>query len=140
MKESLILIMGPPVDDFLKELFAKFQQSKKSGERQSDGDWESFETKVIKKLFAHIGDSPSIIDELFWQLFDSPIKIKDYFFGMGVHRGLWVANITISRSNVLREQGSDIIWPPSKDINSMAATSLAGLLKREWVYVISLFQ
>jgi hypothetical protein len=138
MEESLLLVLGPPPGEWQKELFDKYQKSKKSGEPHRSGDWESYEQEIVGKLFEHIGDAPNAIDELFRELLDSPIKITDYFFIMGMNRGLWVAHITIPRSKVLRQQGSTITWPPQKSINDTVAASLGILLKRDWIGAFAL--
>ena len=138
MEESVLLVLGPPPDEWQKELFDKYQISKHSGAPHRDDDWESYEKEIVEKLFEHKGNEPSVIDEVFCNLFDSPIKITDYFFSMGMNRGLWVANITIARSNVLRGQGSSITWPPPREINDAVAALLGYTLKRNWVGVFSL--
>ena len=119
-------------------LFDKYQKSK-TGDAHRDGDWESFEREFVEQLFAHVGDAPSTMDDLFSKLYNSPIKITDYFFSMGVNRGLWVANISISRSNVLHGQGSSISWPPPKDVKDAAASVLNYILKRNSVGVFALY-
>lgn len=138
MEESLLLVLGPPPDGWQKELFDKYQEAMKKGQDHSDGDWESYESEIVEMLFEHSGDSPSSIDEIFWKAFNSPIKITDHFFSMGMHRGLWVANITIDQTNVLRGQGSNITWPPPKDVNNIVAASLGYALKRNWIGVFAL--
>lgn len=138
MEESLLIILGPPLDELQKVLFDKYQKSK-TGDAHRDGDWESFEREFVEQLFAHVGDAPSTMDDLFSKLYNSPIKITDYFFSMGVNRGLWVANISISRSNVLHGQGSSISWPPPKDVKDAAASVLNYILKRNSVGVFALY-
>jgi hypothetical protein len=138
-EEKLVIVLGPPPDEWQKELFDKYQQSKKSGKPHSDGDWESYEQGIVEKLFEHEGNKPSAIDELFGKALDSKIKITDHCFSMGMNRGLWVANITIARSNVLRKPGSNITWPPAKEINSLVSDALGYLLKRNWVAMFSIY-
>jgi len=137
-EESLLIVLGAPLDELLKVLFDKYQESKITGKAHHDGDWESFEREFVEQLFAHVGDAPSTMDELFSRLYNSPIKITDYFFSMVGHRGFVVANIRISRSNVLHGQGSSISWPPPKDVNDAAASALNFILKRNWVRVFAL--
>jgi hypothetical protein len=58
---------------------------------------------------------------------------------MSPHRGHWVANITISRSNVVIPEGNNVSWPLPKKVNNDAALALMYILKREWVGALSLF-
>lgn len=137
MEESLVLVLGPPPDDWQKELFDNYQKSKNLGEPHEEGDWETYEGEVIADLFGHSHDAPSAIDELFSELLDAPVKVTDYFFSMGFNRGLWVANVTIDRSAVIGADGSSVDWPPTKEISDVVAASLGYALKRNWVGAFS---
>ena len=138
MEESLVLVLGPPPEGWQKELFYQYQNARKSGEDTGERDWAALEQEVVTSLFVHEGDASSTMDELFSQLLGSPIQIMDHTFSMSPQRGLWVANIAISRSDVRVQEGSGAAWPPPKNINDEAALGLMYVLTREWVGAFSL--
>jgi hypothetical protein len=50
-----------------------------------------------------------------------------------------MATVTVSRSDVLIANGSNISWPPPKEINDDIAEFLATILEREWLGVFSIY-
>ncbi len=139
MEDTLVLVLGPPPEGWQKDLFYKYQNDRRTGEASGEGNWEAFEGEIVSNLFGHDGESPSTMDELFSQLLGAPVRIEDPYFSMSPQRGLWVANIAISRSHVHVPEGSEATWPPSKKARDDVGLALMYLLKREWVNTLALY-
>lgn len=142
MEETLVLVLGPPPDEWQKDLFDRYQEWRKTdadGDLPPECDWEAYENKIVEWLFERKNGAPSEMEQLLGMLLQSPIELTDYFPSMGVSRELWVMKIAISRSQVHCGQGGKITWPPSKEIIDGVATVLTYILKREWIGVFSLY-
>lgn len=136
MEPSFTVVLGPPPDGTAKNLFDTYQQSRKSGDALKGNNWETFEKENANRLFEHEDENPSVMEVLFYEVYKSPIKFVDYFFGMGYHRGFWVATITIEVSHVLVSKKS-ITWPPRTADLEIVRQSLIQILRRNWVGLFS---
>jgi len=129
----LVFILGPPTDAKLKGLFDDFQKAKRDGTSPEGEDWKCFEEKVAKELFTREECGENHIEWLLGALLKEPIRIEDYFLGIGFHRKLWVATITIRARDTRRRPGSNLTWPPPQEIRDEVAAGLLQMLDRAWL-------
>jgi hypothetical protein len=139
MEPTLLVTLGPPPDGWQRECFDEFQEIRAHGDFSGSARWQEYEEGILKKiLFTRKEDGPAAMEDLISLVLDAKVRISGHGFGYGCHRGLWVGSLTLRASDVRREDGMPMEWPPESKERGLIGDVLGYFLRREWVYVAAL--
>jgi len=134
---ELVIMLGPPSDEKQKIMYEEYQESRRDGRIKECQDWEKFEKHMMDFLFTRKDKFPSPIEEMFFRLLNVPTKIESYNFGIGFHKGQWVAYAIIPASSVLFAFNPNMQWPPNAEIIKTTESLIGHILNRDWIFVFS---
>jgi hypothetical protein len=138
IEPTLTFLLGPPSEGSQNELFDLYQRGRREGDAELVKKWEAYEGEVANSLFARENGEPSPMEQVFSAVLAAPIRITGFELTWASYKGLWVTGITISFSSMLVAKGFAVGFPPDSKSRDAMAAFLGRVLRRNWVYAMSI--
>lgn len=119
------IILGPLAEGHLDSI----RESQENDDGSDNAPWLQYDREVAEAMFLSGEKGGSVLD----LAFDEPVSVIDMSVGRAIIEGKPVSCITISLRNVIRKDGSPVVWRPAPE-SMEAVSSMIGMVGgRAWV-------